>query len=63
MAFIGELKFERMAHLGESFVGRPLYVLTEPIAYRNHLVKDDFIVECEVGFITDFASIPEYLFF
>lgn len=63
MPFIGELKYEKSNKDAESFVGRPFYVLTNVFAYQNDKVKENFILKCPKGFVTDFASIPEWFTF
>ena len=57
MPFVGSLKYEKIKDK-ESFVGRPVYKLTEPFGFEYKGYK----VECEKGFKTDFASIPEWIF-
>ena len=59
--FIGKLDYFRIMEPEESFVGRPLYILLEPFGYRNDKVKDGYTVMCHRLFITDFASIPEWI--
>ena len=61
--FIGKLVFEKVLDHKESFVGRPLYRLSEPFSYQNDKVKLGYVVTCETGYMTDFASIPEWIFF
>ena len=60
--FLGELKYERIEGK-ESFVGRPVYRLTEPFAYCTDKHLPYYTVRCDKGFETDFASIPEWFFF
>lgn len=62
MPFVGELKYERLKD-EESFVGRPVYRLTEEFVYRKQKKDGLANVVCEKGFETDFASIPEWIFF
>ena len=59
--FIGVLQYEYIP--GNSFVGRPLYMITSPLAYYNAKVSKDIFVRVEEGFVTDFASIPSFVFF
>lgn len=62
--FIGELEYERVEGK-ESFVGRPVYRLTKYLAYKceKHPFYPDYQIQCDVGFETDFASIPEWIIF
>ena len=62
MPFIGELKYEKIPDK-ESFVGRPVYKLLQPFEYSSDEYKPYEPIYCETGFKTDFASIPEWLFF
>lgn len=57
--FIGQLKYVRVEG-EESFVGRPVYKLTEPFAYMNDKVRPKFMIVANEGLKTDFASIPEW---
>lgn len=59
MPFSGTLEYEKSDNPNTSFVGRPFYRLTKPLRYWNDKVKPDYVVKCEVGFETDFASIPK----
>jgi hypothetical protein len=60
--FIGILKYERL--LGKtSLAGRPVFRLTESLSYKNDEHLPGYIIRCEVGFETDFASIPSFIFF
>jgi hypothetical protein len=63
MPFIGTLKYKKSKKDDESFVGRPFYNLTAPFAYQDDRVKRDYVLTCPKGMETDFASIPEYIFF
>lgn len=63
MPFIGELEYRKANTDAESFAGRPFYVLTKAFAYQNDKVKKGFILKCPKGFVTDFASIPEWFTF
>lgn len=63
MPFIGELEYNKAKGDAESFAGRPFYVLTKAFAYQNDMVKKGFTVKCPKGFVTDFASIPEWFIF
>ena len=63
MPFIGELEYVKSDSESESFAGRPFYILTKPFAYQNDKVMKNFILKCPKGFVTDFASIPEYFTF
>jgi hypothetical protein len=58
MSFIGKLTYERVKGK-TSFVGRPIYRLTQPFGY----ILGQFKIECEEGFETDFASIPNLITF
>jgi hypothetical protein len=60
MPFIGDCVYRR-SYKEESFVGRPVYILTEPFLYYNDKAKKDYKIICELGFKTDFASIPEWI--
>lgn len=62
MPFIGELQYKKKDTDDVSFVGLPFYELTAPFAYSNNKVKKNYVVECPIGFETDFASIPKFLF-
>lgn len=61
MPFTGKLIYDRMLDGEESFAGRPLFRLAEEFSYTNDKVKKDFVVRCEKGYVTDFASIPEWI--
>lgn len=61
MPFIGTLKYEKV-ETEESFVGRPVYRLSEQFGYETSKGKG-YKIYCEKGFKTDFASIPEWFFF
>lgn len=63
MPFTGTLSYKKSTKTDESFVGRPFYELTKPLAYHDDRVKDGYVVKCPVGMETDFASIPEYFIF
>lgn len=60
MPFVGDLVYKKV-YREESFVGRPVYQLTEPFMYYTEKVRKDYKVICELGFKTDFASIPEWI--
>ena len=62
MAFFGELKYEKIEGK-ESFAGRPVYRLTEFFGYVCKRNSTFYIIYCHEGFETDFASIPEWIFF
>lgn len=62
MSFYGVLTYEKIEG-GESFVGRPLYMLTDYFGYQTPLHMNNYPIHCDAGFITDFASIPEWIFF
>lgn len=61
MPFIGNLKYEKVENK-ESFVGRPVYKLSEQFGFETTKGKG-YRIYCEKGFETDFASIPEWIFF
>ena len=58
MSFVGVLKYERVSGKRSAF-GRQVYKLTAPFGYDN----GTYPVLCEVGFETDFASIPRFITF
>jgi hypothetical protein len=60
--FTGILEYQKIPDK-ESFVGRPYYVLLSDFSYSNDYVRKNFTVVCEKGFVTDFASIPEWISF
>lgn len=60
MPFYGKLEYEKIKDK-ESFFGRPVYRLTHSFFYRRRLFEQS--VYCDVGFETDFASIPEWIIF
>lgn len=60
--FIGKLSFERVKDK-ESFFGRSVFRLTEDFAYEKVINKIRIKIMCDKGFETDFASIPEWIFF
>lgn len=62
MPFIGELQYERLDGK-ESFVGRPVFRLTKYFSYVCDETDCQTLIECEEGFETDFASIPEWIVF
>lgn len=62
MPFLGTLKYERLEDKDSDF-GRPLYRLTEPFGYYSDYHLPCEPIRCEEGFETDFASIPEWIFF
>jgi hypothetical protein len=53
-----ELEYQRIPGI-ESKAGRPVYYLLSPLVYDT----DEITVTVPVGFETDFASIPEWIFF
>jgi hypothetical protein len=61
--FSGELKYEKID--GESFVGRPQFRLLEDFSYSvwDGVYFGLITVTVPKGFVTDFASIPEWIFF
>ena len=61
MPFYGDLQYERVPDK-DSFVGRPIYRLTAYLGYANAEVSS-LLIPCDPGFETDFASIPEWIFF
>ena len=65
MPFVGELKYEKIKDK-ESFVGRPLFKLTQEFGFKLGNVPNlnpEYKIICPKGFETDFASIPEWIFF
>jgi hypothetical protein len=62
MPFYGNLKYEKIDG-EESFAGRPIYRLTESFGYDTKKHMDGYHIVCDAGFETDFASIPEWIFF
>jgi hypothetical protein len=62
MPFLGELKYEKIKDK-ESFVGRPVFKLTQDFGYFLNNKVLYVRIECKKGFETDFASIPEWVFF
>ena len=65
MAFIGQLKYEKIKDK-KSFVGQPTYKLTQEFAYITDIVpglNPEYKIVCEKGFETDFASVPSWIFF
>lgn len=58
MPYSGVLRYEKIKGK-ESYFGRPVYRLIEPFSWSD----GKHSVECEAGFQTDFASIPEWIVF
>ena len=54
--FHGQLRTLRLRNT-RSPSGRPCYQLLEPFAWNN----ENYYIECELGFVTDFASIPHFI--
>ena len=65
MSFVGQLKYEKVKDK-QSFVGQPVYRLTEEFGYKTDIVPNlnkEYKILCPRGFETDFASVPSWIFF
>ena len=60
--FTGTLLFTRVKNK-ESAFGRPVFKLTRSFGYYKIVGDNIYAIDCEPGFETDFASIPEWIFF